>query len=373
MADAWWEEIKARGVADVARAWDLEPGPMAAGRHTWPCPACAAPTRHTKQRDKRGAVGLTPDGQGWRCHQCDEGGDAVTFAAHLALGRGRWSGSDGAELRAECAARGLCEPEPGAAPRAPTPRRPMPPPSAPVAEAPVRPPAAELAALWGASLRLTDVPPWDGGPEWTGAVREYLSGRGLDVGTLAELDMARVLPRPERFVYPSWWPSAWASTWRLVVRAFEPTGELASIHARAIVPGVRPKDRWPLGCGAGGLFLADPRGVAFLRGELAPPPLGVVVTEGLTDTLAMALDPAWSGDGLPVVGVTSGSLRAFASVSWPRETACVVATDADAPGERYAEQIREAVPRWVKVARMRLPELNVKTTERPDAKRVSHG
>lgn len=353
----WLAEVKAGGVARVAAAWGLEPGrPGTGGRSTWQCPACGDLKRHPKRRDKRGAIGPTPDGLGWRCHQCDASGDAVTLAAWLVLDRGRWGAADVAQLRQACADRGLCEGEPGT-PRV-APPRPLPAPPPPVAPAPVRPPAAEVAALWDACERLAAVPSWEGGPAWCGEPRRYLAdARRMDVATLAALDVARILPPPERFTFPTWWPAAWADTWRLVVPAYEPTGELSSIHARAVVPhGEDPKVRWPRGPSAGGLLLACPLGVAFLRGELPAPPPVVVVVEGLTDTLSAVLRCHRFGRPWPVLGVASGSARAFERVRWPSGVVCHVRTDPDATGDRYAAEVRAALHPTVRCLRMRLTE-----------------
>jgi len=85
--------------------------------------------------------------------------------------------------------------------------------------------------------------------------------------TLSALDVARVLPDPKGYRWPTWWPG-WRDTWapyRLTVRAYEPDGTLAGLHARAVLPledmrpldltrtksdGTEepsPKTRWPLG------------------------------------------------------------------------------------------------------------------------------
>jgi len=359
----WLEVLRAQGPARVATAWGLVPGRNATGgRSTWACPACSAPTRHTRTGDKRGAVGLTPDGQGWRCHQCDASGDAVALAAWLALGRGRWSGADALTLRAECAARGLCEGATGA-PLPSTPPRPLPPLPPVVAPPVVRPPASEVAELWSACEGLGAMPAWQGGPDWCGTVREYLASRRFDVGTLAGLNVARILPPPERHAYPAWWPAAWADAWRLVVPAYEASGALASLHARAVRDvGEGPKTRWPRGAGAAGLLLACPLGAAFLRGE-GPVPSTVLVVEGLADTLAAALMLAQAGRRWPVLGVSSGSTRAVGAVRWPRGVICRVATDPDGTGEQYAAQVRAALPAWVPFARVELPgAYNVQTS-----------
>lgn len=59
-------------VLDAAEASGFETG--TAGSSYWisPCPACGDEHRHTKSRDKRGAVGVSSDGRA-RCFQCEAG------------------------------------------------------------------------------------------------------------------------------------------------------------------------------------------------------------------------------------------------------------------------------------------------------------
>src|SRR5258708_3596050 len=105
----WFAGVRAQGVVRVAQAFGLQRG---RGRSLSPCPACLQPTRHRKTGDERGALGLTSEGQGFRCFQCDTSGDAVTVAALVVTGeptpgRERW-----AEVRRACAELGLCDADP---------------------------------------------------------------------------------------------------------------------------------------------------------------------------------------------------------------------------------------------------------------------
>lgn len=97
------------------------------------------------------------------------------------------------------------------------------------------------------------------------------------------------------------------------------------------------KTLWPTGYAAAGLFFAAGSGLELLRGR---GPTRVVLCEGLTDTLAMALHSARAGrHDVAVLGGTSGSWGALSAVPWPPNVRVVIATDLDPQGERYAETI----------------------------------
>lgn len=343
----WFSEVRARGVESVARVLGLDVGRLGPrGAFVRPCPACGAGNRHPSRRDKRGAVGLTPDGLGWRCHECDAHGDAVTLAAWAIAQNPR--PSDWQPVRAALAG-GLAVP-------LEHPSRVLP--AAPAL--PVRPPKAELEAIWRACLAL-DAVPSDLDPSWTGEVRVYLSQRGFDVGWLTTPEargLARILPPPERFPYPTWWPYP-PEVYRLALLAFEPDGEVASLQARAIRADLPAKDktRNPRGFSYAGTLFADDRGRAFLRavwgGETMAALEAVLVAEGLTDTLKLAQVARRYGRRWAVLGMVAGSASAFRSLSaWPTRVPCWVATDGDAAGDRYALQVREALPVTVTVERV---------------------
>ena len=83
----WLDSARLATVADVAARLGLTPGKPAAGRQTWSCPSCGAATRHTRTSDRRGAIGTTADGLGWRCFQCNAAGDGIDMAAFSVGGR----------------------------------------------------------------------------------------------------------------------------------------------------------------------------------------------------------------------------------------------------------------------------------------------
>lgn len=343
----WFSEVRERGVEAIARGLGLEVGRRGPrGAFIRPCPACGAANRHPSRSDKRGAVGLTPDGRGWRCHECDAHGDAVTLAAWVIAQNPR--PRDWTPVRAALAD-GLA-----VSLASPLRMQPMAPSRA------LRPPKAELESLWRASFPL-DAVPSGLDPSWTGAVRVYLSTRGFDMGwlTMPETrELARILPPPERYPYPSWWPYP-PEVYRLALLAFEPDGNVASIQARAIRADLPAKDktRNPRDFSYAGTLFADGRGRDFLRAVRGEETLAaleaVVVTEGLTDTLKLAQVACRYGRRWAVLGMVAGSVNAFRSLSaWPTRVPCWVATDGDEAGDRYALQVREALPEEVTVERV---------------------
>jgi len=187
------------------------------------------------------------------------------------------------------------------------------------------------------------------------AAAAYIASRRINLGDLElyEPKLCRILPRAEAYAFPRWWPSSWASMYRWAVLAYEPNGEVGSIHARAVKDaGDGPKTRWPKDAAARGLLFANHRALAVLRGQ-ATDAEAVLVTEGLSDTVIAATFYASERRRFAILGVTSGAAEAFAAVKWPKGLRCIVATDSDNAGEKYANEIRHALPGSVKVERMR--------------------
>ena len=377
---SWLEEAIERAALDtVAGELGME---ARAGRSLLPCPGCGAEQRGS--RDRRGPIGLTHNGHGWRCHRCQAGGDAIDMAAYM-VGGGRLAelGHDGkARLRAWFAARGWCHPPPGYLP--------SPSHQALLRRVPIesqtrnRPPLSEVKALWDKAepvdrtvvdpdVRPQDLfpgkltrpcgvpfppqfasppdgsaPPLDPDELWP---HFYLADRRFYAPAVAHLDVVRIMtlrsPWPQ---WPTWWPEPWVRHYRLVVRAFEPDGTLASLHARAVpaydaagrrleAPG--PKTRWPKHCAASGLIFADPMGLALLRGKLDSVS-DVLITEGLTDFVSVSVWAAKqraAGEKVAVLAGTSGSFPALAKVAWPQRPHVHAAVDHDVTGDKYYDQI----------------------------------
>jgi hypothetical protein len=291
---------------------------------------------------------VDPDTLGWRCHSgCQESGDAVSYVE-------RTQGLDfpgAVRFLADLA--GVTLPD---APGGSVGTRRRPPPRPPPArqerprEALRRAPLAELEALWGACLSVTTA---------TGPARAFLAGRGWEsqLEELDTLDVVRLLP--ESYPWPSWWPGSWARSWRLVAPAYEADGTLASLHARAVLPDADPKTRWPYGPESKELLLADPNGYAVLRGVPVVGLRAVLVVEGLTGTLNMALRMSTLAAQLgpvAVLGATSGGFEALARVAWPVGAEAWVGTDTGdthGTGDKYAAKVNETLaPRGVVVRRV---------------------
>ncbi len=343
-------EIKSRGVSAVARAF----GAFVSGKRGrsgghFVCPVCNAATRHTKTSDKRGACGIRRDDAGWRCHQCDASGDAVTLAAYFVAGKRDMDGAAGVAVITACADRGLCTPFDAKRVAQVRPVYVAPKPVEPEPEPGI--PTAELEALWAATLpvnmTLADPHVLDM------AVPFFMSGRGWFPPLLASLDLVRVTPLPDTFLWPTWWPKAWTNAYRVVMRAYSPRGEFVSIHGRSVVPDLTPKSRWPKGYAAGHLF-ADARGVALLRGDAGDTSKAIIV-EGMTDLIALTLAVFDAKRTDAILGITSGSTKALGLVKWPPGIPVVILTDQDEAGEKYATEIRAAIPRGVDVRRARVP------------------
>lgn len=354
---SWLDEVREHGPASVGQAFGLTfverpPGNLS------PCPACSAETRHPSRRDRRGAVGLTPNGAGWRCHECGASGDAITLAAWLAVCRVPAKGEPAwRDIRAACASRGLCSPDPRDARTAPQAHlRPVPPPR-PQAP-PKRPPAGEVAAAWDACLRVTD----------DDEVVAWLASRGLDARRVEDLDLARAVPAAG---LPTWMrcrrrdradlaPSWLESSYRLAVPFLGPTGRLESLHARALDAAAEPKAASPAGAEVRGLVMADPGGAAMLRGEFRPPLL--VIAEGVPDFLTWA---AWGGDSdesaPAVLGIVAGSWTDEIAERVPTGLPVAVRTHRDLPdpahpgkrpaGLAYADRICASLARRCEVYR----------------------
>lgn len=241
MPNNWCQEIKDLGVAAVARKVGLSLGRR---NDLSPCPACRAEKRGTS--DRRGPIGMTADGMGWRCHRCDVGGNAVTLAAMETLNvtttdglsSGQWS-----QLRQWWT--GLSGNSEN--------RRSSKPQTVQHPKEPLRPPRGEVEEVWTAASRVDeDV-----------EVRQWLENRGLNSGCVADRDLARAVPK--NIDLPPWCSfrrRPWTdSGHRLIVKMFDSTGEFKSIHARSVLTNVPSSDKAAAPAigpvSVGGLVMAD--------------------------------------------------------------------------------------------------------------------
>jgi 5S rRNA maturation endonuclease (ribonuclease M5) len=333
----WCAGLRALGVVRVAEAFGGRLVDESTPRHgLTPCPACKAETRHTKRNDKRGAVVLVADGDGWKCIQCDTKGDAVRWAAYATTGQPRAN----AEVRKACAHAGLL----GGAASGLTPRPRLV--TGPTIE---YPPHAEVLRLLAACGDVTTEP----------QAAAWLLSMPLDTAVVSDLGAVAALP--DKAVVPAWarfkgrpWPQA---GYRLVAPLADAQGALRSVHARRTANTQTPKGLNPAGHATRGLVLACPRARSWSSGKASP--AKVVVAEGLRDWLvAMYRNHAKGGAAATVGIVGPGSWLQAHADRVPDGCRVVVATDHDETGDKYAKRIAETLnPRMlnkrVRVSRWR--------------------
>lgn len=276
-----WIDDARRPVSAVVAAlgWDGD------DRRGYPCPACKEP-----KRDRRGAVGVTRGGDGWLCHVCGAKGDGLDFLAFALAGARLREVADKAAIREFCAGSGW----------AVAISAPAPPPT----------PVADVSEFWRSCV---PVPSTD----------SFVISRRWGV---VPPDLARFTPVSGP--WPEWWPAGRARVWRLVTRGYTADGDARNIHGRAVVdPGEMPKTLWATGIGAAGLLFWN--GVMAHRADL------VIIAEGLTDWLTLAL---WAVDRrIAVYGGTSGGFSALARLEIVSDV--VIAVDEDSAGDAYCSTI----------------------------------
>lgn len=331
----WFSDVNAQGVRRVAAALDMQ---VADKRSSGigPCPCCNAEKRHPRRHDRRLSIGVRPDDQGWRCHECDAHGDPVGLLAAVVTGSVRPDGWAGVRRRG--AEVGLCDlderddrPFVQRRPRQP------PPASAPVAE---RAPAAELAALWTACRPVLD----------DKVVANWLRFRGLDPATVEDRDLARALPRDAAL--PPWASGPggdWRTSGRLCLFAmYDHDGRLMSLRARGVRDDINPKALAPAGFAVAGLVLADVLGRRLLAGDADAAQLvrraGVIVAEGEPAFLAAAGVFSDADEFAPaVLGIVAGSWTDEIASRIPNDTRVTVDVDADPTGDKYAMAIADTL------------------------------
>lgn len=307
--ETYVERARGLGVLGVARQLGLRTTP-ARGSHggTSSCPGCGRERRNASTPgERRGAIGIRPEGTGWRCHPCGRSGDALDLVCY-ALGGARFRDLDGGGRNE---VRRWLE---GGAPAALYGSRHV--------ETHARPPeypTRDAGALWRAC-----------GPVSRDAeVAAYLRSRGIDPAAVERLDLARALPLGER---PTWArhrlddgpAQPWAASGhRLIVPMRDLDGGGRNVNARE----VRPTARKSTACGArAGLVMMTPR--AFDAAVLV-----VREGEGEIDYLETA------STGAPTVGVVSGAWTPAHAQRLAPRCELHVETDADADGVKYAQRL----------------------------------
>ncbi len=305
-----------------------------------PCPACGRERRNgSTAGERRGAIGVTADGHGWRCFPCAASGDALDLVS-FQLGGKRFRDLEKSMQRQvfEWFGRDLAFTSPRT-------REPSPPPSPPV-----YPPEADVETFWDESAPVTDVL----------SVRRYLTSRGIDAEAVAERDLARAI-RPDRRV-PNWARTEglpWTSTLHLLLLPmFDARGEHRSFAARA-VGEARPKSVSPRLYNRAGLVFADEWARQLLSGGrcVSADSTRIVIAEGDVDYLLWATSTSDADESCPAtLGIVSGSWTQELANRIPPVTA-VIATDSDDAGDRYASRIAESLmSSAVKLERWRPPQ-----------------
>ena len=87
MTAQWIKEARELDVVQVAEHLGIEVSKSGSTFNAGPCPVCGAQTRHTKRKDKRGALGITHDQGGWICFQCEARGDSIDLVALTTIGK----------------------------------------------------------------------------------------------------------------------------------------------------------------------------------------------------------------------------------------------------------------------------------------------
>lgn len=288
----------------------------ASGGSVSPCPACSAALRHTKRRDRRGAVGVRQDGQGGRCFQCDASFNVVGFVS-WALCECEWSALNSDDRsRVVSWLRDNGNERPLRAWQAPAP-----------APEPCYPPEALCRGFWEACQSAA---------EHQAVARWLRDERAIDPGLVTEYDLARARPlRPVPGV--EWWPEN-----ELIVPLFDSTGRMRSALARACRRDAWAKSLGWKGYQRAGLVMADAHARELLRTAARPEDCAprLVVCEGEPDYLVAATTTPPDGDKLPaVIGIVEGGWTERLSARIPSGVTVVVASHADKAGEKFFEKI----------------------------------
>tara|TARA_R100000773_G_scaffold39388_1_gene34849 strand:+ start:473 stop:1477 length:1005 start_codon:yes stop_codon:yes gene_type:complete len=315
----WLQQAERIAVSEVAQRLGLQPRKS---NSFGPCPNCHALERGSK--DKRGTIGLRTDDTGWKCHRCGAGGSGIDLVSYSLAGSKFKSLSNDQKDKVQVWFQGE------------------------IADgAPVntehkklrgdRPPKEQVHALWKHSRKLSELDSND-------KALHFLKSRNLDLDAVARSGVVRVTPQDRRLDWPSWWPYGRSKVWRIIVPAFDETGQFVSVHGRAIEPvETGPKTLWPKGFEAKGLFMPNRFAVRMIRGQQCELD-GVLFVEGLTDFVKCSAEVEDLKLKLAVLGGTSGSFSAISKLNIPKNIKVYVGTDADKQGREYANIIQLQLP-----------------------------
>jgi len=211
---------------------------------------------------------------------------------------------------------------------------------------PKRHPREEIAAFWNSCRPVTE----------DAEVCAYLKKRCLSPATVEERDVARAVPAIGEL---PWWARYCGQAWntarqkfRLVVKLFGATGQLESVHARALYPqDSKGRDKAAAVAGASlkGLVMAEELGRLLLTvssvGDGRPAVelvrrCGLWIAEGSPDFCTLAAE--WSDadeDAPAVLGILSGTWTEELALRIPDGCEVIIATHNDPAGDRYAAGI----------------------------------
>jgi DNA primase len=165
-------------------------------------------------------------------------------------------------------------------------------------------------------------------------ISEFLNYRGIDSRATWERDLAVGLPWAELPEWAQFGERSWAhSMHRLIVPLRDAAGVTRSVLARSVEKQPLVKSVAPRGYARSGLVMANQCALMMLRNKAKPNI--VVVREGELDFVHEAL----LDDTVAVLGIVSGSWTSEIASRIPVGAHVVVATDADAAGDKYADAI----------------------------------
>lgn len=321
----WIDEAKSVPFGEAATMVGLQ---QRRGRSWGPCPCCNADQRGST--DKRGPIGVRRDGNGWMCHPCGAKGDVVDIVS-ASLSGGVFRAVD---KEAKISTREWFQRHGYSAGNYDRPRSPAP----VMRDAPRdRPPEPEVRSLWSATTTVVEALGQE--REYSGPLSEWMFERRFHPETVDRLGMIRVMPQAHSYQWPAWWPHKWARFWRLATPAYEISGKFVSLHARSVNLKQRgPKTIWPREYEAGGLFLANRRGVMVLRGEHKEI-AGLIICEGLTDLIRASIATEEEDMDMAILSGVSGSFKSLSKLRIPKSLKVYIATDPDKQGNEYAQTI----------------------------------
>lgn len=308
----WVEAMKRASVIQLAEQLGLEPRRENAGSPgSFACLLCHAVKRHTKTEDKRGAVYILPNDQGWKCFQCGEKGDQLDLMSCAVSGQKVETLS--AEQRRVLWKK--CEEYVGCVPVDIRPRL-------EAVRGGKEPEYPEDALEFLRQLvPVTNVV----------GVSEWLAANHIHPATAKGRRLAFALPAGAQV--PSW-AYAWKKNGnRLIVPLYDHMGTLRSFKARAIRPAApRLKSLAAAKHSERGLVFACERARALLSGS-EPSPGRVLVVEGEKKYLQECMD----NPGCAVIGLTNqGSFTAALAERFPAGTSFFLMLDPDQGGADHA-------------------------------------